>query len=195
MKAPALSVKTTENSATFTWKEVYGENQYNLKIWKGIYWDGDPYFLKKGASSPYIVTDLPLGHYEAYVDAVNYLEVKMSNVVSFDVKEEPMFTTKPTLTPEPSPTPTPTPTPSPTPSLSPTAAPKYFTVSGAGVINTADTAQTATIIIAKYSGNILTDVASQEITFAANEEKNFAVPEGGKLFVWDSLYNMRPLTK
>ena len=74
-------------------------------------------------------------------------------------------------------------------------APKCFTISGSRVTNTADTEQTATIITAQYSGNKLTDVTSKEITFAANEAKTFTVPTGGKLFVWDILSGMCPLTK
>lgn len=89
----------------------------------------------------------------------------------------------------------PSPIPSPTAKPTPTPATKYFTVLGSRVTNTADTAQTATIITAQYSGNRLTDVKSQEVTFAGNETKAFTVPTGGKLFVWDSVSGMRSLTK
>lgn len=92
-------------------------------------------------------------------------------------------------------TPKPTPVSTPFPTPKPTSAPQCFTVSGSRVTNTAATAQTAAVIIAKYSGNRLTDVASQKITFAANEAKTFTVPSGGKLFVWNSVSGMQPLTK
>lgn len=93
----------------------------------------------------------------------------------------------------PSNTPKPSPTAKPTPK--PTSAPKYFTVLGSSVTNKADTVQTAAIIIAEYNGGKLTNVTTEKITFAANETKAFTIPQGGKIFVWDSLSGMQPLVK
>lgn len=73
--------------------------------------------------------------------------------------------------------------------------PKHFIISETSVTNTSDTEQTAAIIIAEYDGGKLTNVTTEKITFAANETKAFTVPQGGKIFVWNSLSGMQPLVK
>lgn len=95
----------------------------------------------------------------------------------------------PTETLPPSPTATAKPTFTPTPTL------KCFTISGSDITNTSDTEQRATIIIAKYDGNELRNVTSTKETFSAGQTKTFTIPQGGKIFVWDSLEEMKPLAE
>ncbi len=97
-EAPKLAVNAG-NSATktkFTWSyEGDGAkivDHVDLKIWKGKIWDGDAYTIawnEKGTSKELV---LPAGHYEAYIDRSTPLSsssdpAKMSNVVSFDIKD------------------------------------------------------------------------------------------------------------
>lgn len=86
LKAPTLSVHIgdTTSATKFTWTEVYGERCYDIKIWKDKIWEGDAYHVEWGAASGYEIT-LPAGTYQAYVDANNYFECRMSNVVTFTV--------------------------------------------------------------------------------------------------------------
>lgn len=70
-----------------------------------------------------------------------------------------------------------------------------FKVSGQTVENTSNTSQTVTVITASYSDNILTDIKTEKVTFAAIEKKSFALPVNGRIFVWNSLDGMMPMTK
>lgn len=82
------------------------------------------------------------------------------------------------------------PTPIPTPAL------KCFAVSENKVTNTSKNSQTATVITAEYnSGGILQNVSMKTLEFAANETKSFNVSGNYKIFVWDSVSGMHPLTK
>lgn len=102
----------------------------------------------------------------------------------------------PTFTPIPSALPivTMSPAPAPTPSLIPSAGFKIVHSSGsAEVTNNSAEAQSVAVIIAEYSGGVLTDITSENITFAAGESEDFTVPDGGKIFIWDSLSGMVPM--
>ena len=85
---PALNV-SVGNSASktkFTWGDVYGESKYDVKIWKNKLYEGDAYHIEWGTNSGYEI-NLPAGTYQAYVDASNYFECKMSNVITFTVSD------------------------------------------------------------------------------------------------------------
>ena len=88
MQPPTLSVSPGKSTTktTFTWNNVYGETGYHVKIWKGTVWEGDAYHVEWDTSSGYGI-QLPAGTYQAYVDASNYFETKMSNVVTFTVTQ------------------------------------------------------------------------------------------------------------
>lgn len=106
--------------------------------------------------------------------------------------------TEPTATP--SPTPSPTPTPTATPTATPTvpthtSAPKCFIITGSNVTNLFDTKQITAIIIAEYDGGKLKNIKVSEEIFTAGETKTFNIPPNGRIFVWDSLNSMKPLTK
>lgn len=70
-----------------------------------------------------------------------------------------------------------------------------FEISDNTVTNTDNAPHTARIIIAAYRGNTLQNVTSQDIKFASGQSKTFTIPQGGKIFVWDSLSGMKPLIK
>lgn len=56
--------------------------------------------------------------------------------------------------------------------------------------------QMVTVIIAQYDGGVLQNVKAEEITFSENEKRTFALGEGTyKVFVWNSLSDMIPMTK
>ncbi len=96
-EAPKLTVNVgnsaTETKFTWSYEGDCGQivDHVDLKIWKGKLWEGDYYqaaWGEKGTSKEFI---LPEGHYEAYIDRSTPLSsasdpVKMSNVVTFDVK-------------------------------------------------------------------------------------------------------------
>lgn len=86
LTAPIMTVNagTSSKKTLFEWNNVYGEKRFDVKIWKNKVYDGDAYHIEWGGHSPYSIK-LPPGHYEAYVDAANELKCLMSNVVAFDV--------------------------------------------------------------------------------------------------------------
>ena len=91
LKSTALKVEagTSKTYTAFNWNDVYGETGFNLKIWKDKIWEGEAYKIIENANRGTKIT-LPAGTYQAYVDAYNYYDIKMSNVVTFTVeKEEP----------------------------------------------------------------------------------------------------------
>ena len=81
-----LNVEVGNSSAEtkFTWNDVNNATGYDVKIWKGKVWEGDPYLVEWGASNPYSVV-LPEGTYQAYVDTRFGSDMQMSNIVTFNV--------------------------------------------------------------------------------------------------------------
>lgn len=58
---------------------------------------------------------------------------------------------------------------------------------------TSDT-QSATVVVADYLNGSLSDVHTQTETFAPNETKTYSHGANTRVFVWDSLMGMKPLT-
>lgn len=166
LKSPTLSASVNQSNSkvTFDWSEVYGEGRYDVKIWKNKVYQGDAYHIEWGAGHNYSI-QLPPGYYEAYVDASNAFECKMSNVVGFTV---PTQSTPFNLT---------------------------CTDNISTVINNTSSPQTVTIAIAEYSNGTLSDVHTQTETFAPNETKTYSHSANARVFVWDSLTGMKPLAK
>ena len=68
------------------WNKSDKAEYYDVKIWKGTYWQGDPYLCVWGVKDTSCMVDLSEGYYEAYVDCVNSVGCTMSeNVVKFNV--------------------------------------------------------------------------------------------------------------
>lgn len=88
IKSPTLKVETGTNltDTVFSWDNVYGETGYNLKIWREKIWEGEAYKIAYDADRETKIT-LPAGTYQAYVDAYNYFDIKMSNTVTFSIEE------------------------------------------------------------------------------------------------------------
>ena len=80
-----VEVGNTSAETKFTWNDVNNATEYDVKIWKGTVWDGDPYLVEWGASNPYAIV-LPEGTYQAYVDTRFGSDMQMSNVVEFTIK-------------------------------------------------------------------------------------------------------------
>ena len=80
-----VEVGNTSAETKFTWNDVNNATGYDVKIWKGKVWEGDPYLIEWGASNPYSVV-LPEGTYQAYVDTRFGSDMQMSNVVEFTIK-------------------------------------------------------------------------------------------------------------
>ena len=80
-----VEVGNTSVDTAFSWNAVNGATGYDVKIWKGKLWEGDPYLIEWGASSPFSVA-LPEGTYQAYVDTRFGSDMQMSNVVEFTIK-------------------------------------------------------------------------------------------------------------
>ena len=53
LKGPTLTVTAgdSKSNTKFTWTEVYGEKEYDVKIWKGTVWEGGAYHIKWDATS------------------------------------------------------------------------------------------------------------------------------------------------
>lgn len=85
--APTLSVDVDRiaSNVVFSRNEVYGETGYNLKIWKDTISEGEAYLVIENAEKEATVS-LPVGSYQAYVEAYNHYDVKRSNTVSFIVE-------------------------------------------------------------------------------------------------------------
>ena len=79
-----VEVGNTSTETKFTWNDVNNATGYDVKIWKGKVWEGDPYLVEWGASNPYSVV-LPEGTYQAYVDTRFGSDMQMSNIVTFNV--------------------------------------------------------------------------------------------------------------
>ena len=79
-----VEVGNTSAETKFTWNDVNNATGYDVKIWKGTVWEGDPYLVEWGASNPYSVV-LPEGTYQAYVDTRFGSDMQMSNIVTFNV--------------------------------------------------------------------------------------------------------------
>ena len=79
-----VEVGNTSAETKFTWNDVNNATEYDVKIWKGTVWEGDPYLVEWGASNPYAVI-LPEGTYQAYVDTRFGSDMQMSNIVTFNV--------------------------------------------------------------------------------------------------------------
>ena len=79
-----VEVGNTSVDTVFSWNAVNGATGYDVKIWKGKLWEGDPYLIEWGASSPFSVA-LPEGTYQAYVDTRFGSDMQMSNIVTFNV--------------------------------------------------------------------------------------------------------------
>lgn len=164
LKSPTLSASVNQSNSkvTFDWNEVYGESRYDVKIWKNKIYQGDAYHIEWGAGHNYSI-QLPPGYYEAYVDASNAFECKMSNVVGFTVPaQSAMFN----LT---------------------------CTDNISTIINNTSLPQTVTIVVAEYSNGALSNVSTHNETFAPNETKTYSHAANARVFVWDSLRGMKPL--
>ena len=85
---PTLNVECGSSSieTIFSWNNVDGATGYDVKIWKGEVWDGDPYLIEWGATNPFS-TVLPEGTYQAYVDTRFDSDLQMSNIVEFTIKK------------------------------------------------------------------------------------------------------------
>jgi ribose 5-phosphate isomerase len=88
-------------------------------------------------------------------------------------------------------------TTAPTATPVPTPKPKNFIVDydNGTITNDGETSQEATVIIAVYDEGILKDITATEMTFEAGEVKQISIDANTKIFVWDSLKEMQPLTK
>ncbi|MBQ2664293.1 MAG: RICIN domain-containing protein [Clostridia bacterium] len=176
LKSPTLSATagTSTSNTIFNWNEVYGEKRYDVKIWNGTYRVGDSYHIEWGAKKPYSIK-LPAGHYEAYVDASNELLCKMSNVVTFDVAEDNsdinIFSRK--------------------------------TVTDTGYNIHADIKylnQSAVYAAALYTsdGRLLDVQTAPVASGATSADVAFSKQDGAayfKVFLWDNLKSMQPLTE
>ena len=88
---PELSVEpgNKANLTTFNWDNFPGNDRfYDLKIWKGTLWEGNPYYIEWGLKETSYKIELPVGHYEAYVDTRIGKQILMNNIVKFDITED-----------------------------------------------------------------------------------------------------------
>jgi cell wall assembly regulator SMI1 len=78
---------TNYSTISFWWDAGENASCYDLKIWKGQVWDGEPYKVLWGLTSTECKINLPSGYYEGYVDYRNgYSLSKSQNNFSFTVE-------------------------------------------------------------------------------------------------------------
>lgn len=77
---------TSLQETKFTWTQAINADYYYLKIWAGKAWEGDAYKIVESFSTSASVL-LPTGEYQAYVDACTGDGYRMSNMITFTVKE------------------------------------------------------------------------------------------------------------
>ena len=84
-----LSVSSGNSSidTVFSWNNVNGASEYDVKIWKNKLWDGDAYKIEWAVKSTSFSTVLPEGKYYAYVDTHHGEDMGMSNIVEIDIKK------------------------------------------------------------------------------------------------------------
>ncbi|MBQ3499469.1 MAG: peptidoglycan DD-metalloendopeptidase family protein [Clostridia bacterium] len=84
LKSPQIEVQgnTSGKETTFIWDDVYGEYEYNLRIYK----DGVEYKSVYLSDNLYEIM-LPSGEYTAFVRALNYFTYTQSDTISFSVGE------------------------------------------------------------------------------------------------------------
>ena len=70
---------------SFNWTEVYGENQYNLRVYKDSISSSNLYYSRSNVKAASVLTFSSPGKYIAVLDAVNYYQTKSSNNVTFTV--------------------------------------------------------------------------------------------------------------
>ena len=82
----SVAAGTHYTPTSLWWDKTDNTDYYDVKIWKGTYWQGDVYRGVWGVKDTSCIVDLPEGYYEAYVDSVNSNGCTMSrNVVKFNV--------------------------------------------------------------------------------------------------------------
>lgn len=71
---------------TIWWTESTNCTAYNIRIWNGKIWEGEPYKTIWNITDTSYEIFLPAGYYEIYIDAINYFTYTMSeNVLSLTV--------------------------------------------------------------------------------------------------------------
>lgn len=71
---------------TIWWTESANCTAYNIRIWNGKIWEGEPYKTIWNITDTSYEIFLPAGYYEIYIDAINYFTYTMSeNVLSLTV--------------------------------------------------------------------------------------------------------------
>ena len=73
---------------TIWWTESANCTAYNIRIWNGKIWEGEPYKTIWNITDTSYEIFLPAGYYEIYIDAINYFTYTMSeNVLSLTVSD------------------------------------------------------------------------------------------------------------
>ena len=71
---------------TIWWTESTNCTAYNIRIWNGKIWEGEPYKTIWNITDTSYEIFLPAGYYEIYIDTINYFTYTMSeNVLSLTV--------------------------------------------------------------------------------------------------------------
>ncbi len=77
---------STYKPTVIQWNATSDTKSYDVKIWNGTYWQGEPYKTVWGVTGTSCEVDLPPGYYEAYVDSRNNFSATMSsNIIKFTV--------------------------------------------------------------------------------------------------------------
>lgn len=90
LNAPTLSADAQNyKKVQLSWNDVYGENGYTIKIWKNSADEGEPFYTASDIAENTVSKEiqLPVGDYEAYIEAYNHFDSRKSNVVSFTITE------------------------------------------------------------------------------------------------------------
>ncbi len=172
MNVPTLNVSvSSENEKTqLSWSSALGVNVYNVRIKQG-----EQDYSVWNVTATNCDVQLPAGTYTAYIDACNYTSIRKSNEITFTVLED---ISKPKIYNNMT--------------LSDTAYNintdiKYLTQSAvyAAAVYTADGK-----LIDVKTENLSSGATSASVSIAKNDNASYI-----KVYLWDSLNSMKPLTE
>lgn len=82
----SFSVGTNNTPTQIWWDRISNAKSYDVKIWRGEIWQGNPYEIIWDVTDTWCEVNLPAGYYEAYVDSRNEYGINMSNnTIKFSV--------------------------------------------------------------------------------------------------------------
>ncbi len=153
------------NNAVFSWEPVDNAHYYDLRIME----NGNIIKTIWATKDTYYNVNLPAGNYTANVAGINdnFRNYTFSNTISFSIPNSDRPTTDFNV---------------------------IYENSQSIVRNNTDHQRSVVVIIARYMNGTIKDINIKNEIFAARETKTYSHGANARVFVWDSLTDMKPLT-